>query len=117
MRHRSKLKKLGLGYSHRNALLKNLLASLVLHGRLRTTAARAKALAAKIDRVMRIVRTKEAREAIRALPKYCFDKKASIKIMQELKPKYEKRNSGFTRILPVGVRDGDNAKLVQIELI
>lgn len=117
MRHRKKLKKMGLKKSHRDSLLKNLIAALVLHGRLKTTESRAKALASRFGKLMTLVLKKEKREAIRLMPNYCFTEKASRKIIDELKPKYEKRKSGFTRITPIALRKGDNAKLVQIELI
>lgn len=120
MRHQKKLKKLGLKKSHRDSLVKNLIADLVLHETLRTTANRAKVLSARFDRLMRLVRTKEKREAIRILPNYCADTAggaARRKIIDELKAKYEKRTSGLTRITRIGMRRGDNASLVQIQLI
>lgn len=117
MRHRKKLKKLGLKHSHRESLVKNLVASLVLHGKIRTTESRAKVLAARFGRIMRTAQKKEKREAIRAMPKYCSIKKASEKIINELKLRYKNKKSGFTRITRIGMRKGDNAKLVQIELI
>lgn len=117
MRHRKKLKKLGLKKSHRDSLLRNLVTSLVLNGRIRTTETRAKALAARFGRLMRVVRNREKREAIRLLPRYCSGLVASEKIVNELKEKYKERTSGFTRITRVGMRKGDNAILTQIELL
>lgn len=117
MRHFKRLKKLGLKKSHRDSLVKNLVSSLVLSGRLRTTESRAKVLASRMGRIMSLVKRKEKREAIRLLPKYCWGLAASKKIVDELKPKYENRSSGFTRITRVGVRKGDNASYVQIELL
>lgn len=117
MRHFKRLKKLGLKKSHRDSLLKNLVASLILHGRIRTTESRAKALASQFGRLMNLVQKKEAREAIRLIPNYCATLEASEKLIKELKPKYEKRTSGFTRITRVGMRKGDNATQVQIELL
>lgn len=120
MRHLKKLKKLGLKKSHRDALLKNLVADLVLHGRIRTTESRAKGLAARFGKLMRLMKKKEKREAIRLLPTYCFAAgygSVHRKIIEELVKKYESRTSGFTRITPVGMRKGDCAALVHIELI
>lgn len=117
MRHRKKLKKLGLPKSHRESLLRNLIASLVLHGHLRTTESRAKALAQRFARLMHIVKTHEKREAIRLLPQYCSIRKAGEKLVNELKEQYKTRSSGFTRITPIGMRKGDNASLVYIELL
>lgn len=117
MRHRKKLKKIGLARPHRVSVLKNLAASLVLHGRLRTTKRRAKALASHINHLLHIVQKKEPREAIRLLPRYLWGKSAAEKIMKEWKPKLGERKSGFTRITPIGLRKGDSAKLVQIEIL
>lgn len=117
MRHQKRLKKLGLPKDHRDSLVKNLISGLVLHGRIRTTRSRARAAQARFDRLMSLVQKKDKREAIRLMPRYCFTELASRKIIDELKPKYEKRTSGFTRITPVGLRKGDNASLVQLELI
>lgn len=117
MRHRKKVKRLGLRKDHRESLLKNLVASLVLNGSLRTTRSRAKALSARFAKLMRHIQKKEKREAIRIIPRYCFGEQASRKLVGEFKVKYESRTSGFTRITPVGMRKGDNAHLVKIELI
>lgn len=117
MRHRKKLEKLGLPKDHRKSLLRNLIASLILHGRIRTTKSRAKALAARFGKLMNLVQKKEKREAIRLLPGYCSVPAASRKFINDIKVKYEKRSSGFTRITPVGTRKGDSALIVQVELI
>lgn len=117
MRHLKKVKKLGLKKSHRTSLLKNLVSSLVLNGRIKTTESRAKALARVFDRLMSTVLKKENREAIRALPNFCNVKAAQLKVISELKPKYQNKSSGFTRITRLGQRKGDNASFVQIELI
>lgn len=120
MRHQKKLKKLGLKKSHRDSLVKNLVADLVLHGSLHTTENRAKVLASRFGRLMSLVQKKEKREAIRLLPNYCANTAHGMtykKLIDELKPKYEKRASGFTRITRLGMRKGDNASLVQIQLV
>ena len=66
---------------------------------------------------MSMVQKKEPREAIRLMPNYCNVKAASQKLVNELKAKYQDRVSGFTRITRLSTRKGDNAQLVQIELI
>lgn len=119
MRHQKRLKKIGLPKHHRDSLLKNLVADLVTYGKLRTTESRAKALSSRFDRITSLIQRKqEKREAIRMLPNYCADVQgARAKLVGELKTKYAGRKSGFTRITRVGMRKGDNARLVQIELI
>lgn len=117
MRHLKKVKKLGLKKEHRTSLLRNLVTSLVLNGHIKTTPNRAKALASKFGRMMTLVKKKEKREAIRLLPQYLSTNAASMKVVDELKAKYADRTSGFTRIIPVGLRKGDSAPQVHIELI
>jgi len=120
MRHLKKVKKLGLKKSHRESLIKNLVLSLVLHGKLKTTPNPAKVLAARFGRVMNFLQNKEKREFIRLLPALCapYSKQDElVKIFDDLKVKYAGRKSGFTRITCVGCRKGDNAKIVLIELI
>lgn len=117
MRHRKKLKTLGLKKSHRESLLKNLIASLVINEKIKTTDNRAKALAQKFDRLMSLVKKQEEREAIRTIAQQVFTATASRKLISELKPRYENRTSGFTRITRLGLRKGDSALLVQIELV
>ncbi len=117
MRHRKKLNTLGLKKSHRDSLLKNLIASLVINEKIKTTDRRAKALAQRFGRLMSLVKKQETREAIRTIAGYAFTMAASRKLIAELKPRYETRTSGFTRITRLGLRKGDNALLVQIELV
>jgi len=117
MRHRNRKKRLGLPKDHRTAMLRNLVSSLIINERIKTTEARAKALAARFGRLMSLVQKKELREAIRVTPKYLSGNTASKKLILVLKDKYIDRNSGFTRITHLGARAGDNAKLVQIELV
>ena len=117
MRHQKKLKKLGLRKDHRTSLLRNLIGSLVINGRIRTTDSRAKALASRFGHMMNMVQKNNDREAIRGLPTFCNVIPAQKIIVGELKKRYEKRPSGFTRITRIGMRKGDNAKLVLIELL
>lgn len=117
MRHRKKVKKLGLGKEHRESLIKQQLSALVTHEHIKTTEARAKALAARMGRAMRLVKNQEKREAIRSLVDYVATKEVSTKMVDVLKTRYENRTSGFTRIIRLGLRKGDAARLVQIELV
>lgn len=117
MRHCDRKKQLGRGRDHRRSMLRNLATSLVLNEKIKTTEIKAKALRSKIDRVMAIAKKKDAMNAIRMLQPHVFSEAASRKIMTTLKERYAGRNSGFTRISPVKFRKGDNAKIVQIELI
>lgn len=120
MRHRKKLKKIGLPKDHRKSLLRNLTTSLVINGQLKTTMSRARALASHFARLMRTLQQRENREAIRMLPRFISAGSLGVsmgKKIAALKAKYEGRASGFTRITPMGLRRGDGATLVQIELL
>lgn len=117
MRHQKKLKKLGVKKDHRTSMIRNLITSLVLHEHIKTTPNRAKVLAARFSRMMTIVKRKNDREAIRLLPQFVTTELASKKVMGVLKAKYEGKISGFTRSIPLGLRKGDSAEQVHIELI
>ena len=122
MRHRVKKVKLGREADHRNALLKNLATSIILHEKIKTTKAKAKAVVPKVEKMITLARAVETgkktkREVIRALEGQLFDENASRKLMEELAVRYKDRNSGFTRMTNLGFRAGDASSMVQIELI
>ncbi|EKD93890.1 MAG: 50S ribosomal protein L17 [uncultured bacterium] len=122
MRHRVKKVKLGREADHRNALLKNLATSIILHEKIKTTKAKAKAVVPKVEKMITLARAVETgkktkREVIRALEGQLYDENASRKLMEELAVRYKDRNSGFTRMTNLGFRAGDASSMVQIELI
>ena len=98
-------------------LLGNLATSLITHEKIQTTAAKAKAVAPLIDRLIITAKKKEKRLAINALNQVLHTELSSKKVMDELVKRYAERNSGFTRITPIKFRAGDAAPIVQIELI
>mgnify|MGYP000284372904 CR=1 FL=1 len=116
MRHRKKGKRLGRPMAHRDAVMKNLVREIFLHGRIKTTITKAKMLRPMVEPI--ITRAKKGtlhdrREASRVIS----DKKLLKKIFSEVAPLYADRKGGYTRILRLGNRAGDNAPLVIIELI
>ncbi len=115
MRHRKTGFRLNRPASHRKALVRNLLTSLFLNGKLQTTEIKAKALALAVDKLVSLVKSKDNMNAVRELQKVIFTKDASKRALDY--SLQQKNNSGFTRLVRVGVRPGDNAPLVQIELI
>ena len=119
MRHRvKKISRLGRQADHRRLLLRNLATSLILHDKIQTSAAKASALQPIFERlVVNLKKKADDREAIRYLKSFLLDEKAQKKAFAELKPKYAERKSGFTRITPIGIRKGDAAPKVQIELV
>lgn len=119
MRHRiKKTAKLGRKSDHRQLLLRNLATSIILSGKIKTTETKASTLQPFVDNLIANTKSKaNDREAIRYLKSVLLDEKAQKIVLQDLKKKYADRSSGFTRITPLGVRAGDGAKKVLIELI
>jgi large subunit ribosomal protein L17 len=117
MRHNVSKIKLGRPKNERDALMKSLAQDIILHGRIRTTEAKAKAVRPMLERLLTTPRRMEPRNAIRALKKVLSQETASRKVMGELKAHVGDRASGSIRIRKVGVRKGDAAPLVQIEII
>ena len=117
MRHRVKKIKLGSDKDHRTALIRNLAMSVIIYESIKTTAAKAKAVQPFIERLITIAKRKEKREAIRELERILQHENSSRKIIEVLIEKYKDRTSGYTRITKLGYRNGDNAPVVQLELV
>src|SRR5581483_9629242 len=118
MRHQKRQSKLGgRPRDARRLLLGNLATSLMIHEKIQTTQAKAKAVQPLVDKLINTAKTKDKRLAIRSLSSVLHSDLASRKIMEELTKRYAERKSGYTRITPIKFRAGDAAPLVQIELI
>lgn len=116
MRHRKTIKKLGLSTAHRKALLKNLANSLILYEKIITTEAKAKALKAKMEKM--ITRAKVDNLHNRRLLLAKLPTKNSVKKLFEiLGPKYRERHGGYLRIVKLNPRRGDAAKMAMIEFV
>jgi large subunit ribosomal protein L17 len=96
---------------------RNLVTSLVLYETIRTTKKRAEVISPLLDKLVTVSKTKTPHVAIRAINQVVNDRNASRKLMEVLKVRYAKRSSGFTRMTPLGMRIGDGAQLVNLELI
>jgi large subunit ribosomal protein L17 len=120
MRHRVRkyLKFKKKDFQHRKAMERNLLTSFFLHKSIKTTEKKAKAVVPMIDKLINVANTKDEMNAIRQVMQYLYTKESSLELFKNIAPKYkDKKTSGFTRITPIKYRDGDNAKLVLLELI
>lgn len=117
MRHQKKQSKLGRPRDARRLLLGNLATSLIVHEKIQTTKARAKALQPLVDELIHIAKSKSKILAIRSLNAVLHSELSSKKVMEELIKRYTERTSGFTRITPIKFRAGDAAEIVQIELV
>jgi large subunit ribosomal protein L17 len=117
MRHRNHSKRLGRKPSQARLLLKNLVTSVILYEKVRTTKKRGFIAKAIVDRVITIGKRERTELAIRKINTMVMDENACKKVMEVLRKRYAKRPSGFTRLVPVGMRKGDGAELVDITLI
>lgn len=117
MEHRKQRLRLNQKPNHAALLLRNLATSVVLYETVRTTKKRAKVVVPLVHKLITLAKTKDAREAIRAINAVVMHENASKKLIEVLKPRYATRSSGYTRITPVGARQGDGAKMVTLELM
>lgn len=116
MRHLKKGRKLGRTASHKKALLCNLATSLILHERIQTTTAKAKELRPFFEPLITLAKRGDL-HARRQVAGLIRDKVALAKLFAELAPRFAARPGGYTRILHLGARQGDNAELSLIELV
>ena len=116
MRHGKKINHLGRTSSHRKAMLSNMAASLILHKKISTTLAKAKALRTYVEPL--ITRSKEDSTHSRRMAfSYLQNKEAVSELFREIAKKIADRPGGYTRILKTGNRLGDNADMCIIELV
>lgn len=120
MRHRVRknLKFNNKSFSHRDAMQRNLLTSFFMHKSIKTTDKKVKLIVPMIDRLINNANKKDEMNAIRYAMKYLYTKEASLELFKNVAPKYKgNKTSGFTRATPIKFRDGDNAKIVKLELV
>jgi large subunit ribosomal protein L17 len=116
MRHRNKLNHLGRKSAHRKAMLANMASSLIMHKRINTTLAKAKALRVYVEPL--ITKSKDdTTHSRRTVFSYIKDKYAVAELFREVAKKVGDRPGGYTRILKTGNRLGDNAEMCFIELV
>ncbi|MCB9032496.1 MAG: 50S ribosomal protein L17 [Chitinophagales bacterium] len=116
MRHGNKINHLGRKYGHRSALLKNLSSALIVHKRIETTLAKAKELRKYVEPI--ITKAKENTTHNRRLAfSGLQNKEAAKELFDVVAPKVGDRPGGYTRIIRLGARLGDNAEMAIIELV
>ena len=116
MRHGVGYKKLGRTTAHRRAMFRNQLASLVVHGRIQTTLAKAKALRPVAEKM--ITRGREDTVHARRLVRRWLPNRDHVKkLFDEIAPRYADRPGGYLRITKLGPRKGDAAELAIIEFV
>ncbi|HYG32818.1 MAG TPA: 50S ribosomal protein L17 [Methylophilaceae bacterium] len=116
MRHRNSNRKLNRTSSHRQAMFRNMAASLLRHEVIRTTLPKAKELRRIAEPLITL--SKDATLANRRLAfNRLRDRDVVGKLFSELGPRYQTRNGGYLRILKCGFRNGDNAPMALVELV
>jgi len=116
MRHRHGLRKLNRTSSHRLAMFRNMAVSLITHEAIKTTLPKAKELRRVIEPLITL-----GKEPTVANKRLAFarlrDRDAVVKLFGEIGPRYATRNGGYTRVLKMGFRQGDNAPMAFMELV
>ena len=116
MRHGKKINHLSRKTAHRSAMLANMACSLIEHKRINTTLAKAKALRKYVEPL--ITKSKDdTTHNRRVVFSYLKDKKASSTLFRDVAPKISDRPGGYTRIIKLNNRLGDNAEMAMIELV
>lgn len=116
MRHQKTINHLGRTSSHRKAMLSNMACSLILHKRISTTVAKARALRSYVEPL--ITKSKsDSTHSRRIVFSYLQDKEAVAELFRDVAVKVADRPGGYTRILKTGFRLGDNADMCIIELV
>ena len=121
MRHGNKNNNLSRTASHRRALLANLGSQLITHKRITTTLAKAKSLRTYIEPLITKTKATDSKESImhnhRIVFSYLQDKAAIKELFGVVGPKVAGRPGGYTRVIKLGARVGDNAEMAMIELV
>jgi large subunit ribosomal protein L17 len=116
MRHGKKFNHLGRTSSHRDALLSNMASSLIKHKRINTTVAKAKALRKYIEPIITKAKS-DTTHSRRVVFSYLQDKEVVHELFSSVAEKVANRPGGYTRIIKMGNRLGDNADLCMMELV
>jgi large subunit ribosomal protein L17 len=116
MRHHRSGKKLGRDSAHRRSLYANLAASLIEHGRIKTTEAKAKAVRPIAEKMITLGRRGDLAARRQALA-YLRSQEVVHLLFAEVGPRFAARNGGYTRIVKLGQRPGDGAETAYLELV
>ena len=109
-------RKLGRTSAHRKAMLRNLVTDLFREGRITTTDTRAKEARRQAEKLITLAKRGDL-HARRQVLAYVYDETVVAKLFDEIAPKYEDRQGGYTRIMKLCPRQGDNAEMAFLELV
>lgn len=110
------LRKLGRRTDHRNAMLRNLVQSVLENGRIQTSVTRAKEAKRMTDKMITLAKKGDLHSRRQALA-YIYKPEVVEKLFSEYGPQYADRNGGYTRVLRVGPRRGDATEMAILELV
>ncbi len=116
MRHRKARTRLGIRTPHRQAMLRNMVTSLMEHETITTTDARAKAVRSLADKMITLGKRGDLharRQALRVIR----SKEVARRLFEEIAPRFANRDGGYTRVIKKGPRPGDNAPMSIVELV
>ena len=116
MRHRKAGRKLSRSASHRKAMFNNMVTSLIHNERVQTTDAKARELRRFAEKIITLGKRGDL-HARRLAARTIRDKDALHKLFAELGPRYESRPGGYTRLIKLGFRKGDDAPVTMVELV
>jgi large subunit ribosomal protein L17 len=116
MRHRKKGKTLGKEKAPREAMLRNLATSVVLYEKVKTTEGKAKAVKPLVEKYVTASRDNTLHTR-RKLLRFFYDENAVRKLLEDIGPRYKERPGGYMRITKLGRRQGDGARVVQLEFV
>jgi large subunit ribosomal protein L17 len=116
MRHGNGLRKLNRTSEHRQAMLRNMMNSLIQHEAIKTTLPKAKELRRVVEPMITLAKVKSVANMRLAFARL-RDRDSVIKLFADLGPRFAKRPGGYTRILKMGFRVGDNAPMAYVELV
>jgi large subunit ribosomal protein L17 len=116
MRHRNKNIILGREKKQRTALFRSLAENLILHGKITTTEAKAKALRSVVEPLISKARKGDL-ASLRSVGEFLYTEKALKKLVKDVAPKYKSRQGGYTRVIKLAPRRMDAAKMARIELV
>jgi large subunit ribosomal protein L17 len=117
MRHGKQRNKLSRDSAHRKALFANLSKELIDHERIRTTEAKAKAVKPEVEKLITLAKRGDLHARRQALSALGQDKFMVHKLFDEIAPRYQERDGGYTRIVKLGPRKSDSAEMVFFELV
>ena len=117
MRHQRKRGKLSRDAAHRRSMLRTMCKQLIEQERIRTTQPKAKAVKPEFEKLVTLAKRGDLHARRQALSALSQDKFLVHKLFEEIAPRYQGRNGGYTRIVKLGPRRSDSAEMVFLELV